>query len=74
MGQELLSTFGNEIGELCLQPGAGGIFEIWANDSRLWSRKEDGGFPEIAELKRRVRDVIVPERDLGCIDRQASSK
>lgn len=35
----------------------------------LWNRKTDQGFPETKELKRRVRDVIEPERDLGHVDR-----
>lgn len=35
----------------------------------LWDRKADGGFPETKELKRRVRDVIDPGRDLGHVDR-----
>ncbi|AEO69422.1 uncharacterized protein THITE_2119813 [Thermothielavioides terrestris NRRL 8126] len=35
----------------------------------LWDRKRDGGFPETKELKRRVRDVIQPGRDLGHVDR-----
>ncbi|KAL2129086.1 hypothetical protein VTI74DRAFT_8264 [Chaetomium olivicolor] len=36
----------------------------------LWDRKTDGGFPETKELKRRVRDVIEPGRDLGHVDRE----
>ncbi|PTB47241.1 uncharacterized protein TrAFT101_004093 [Trichoderma asperellum] len=35
----------------------------------LWNRKTDQGFPETKELKRRVRDVIEPGRDLGHVDR-----
>lgn len=35
----------------------------------LWDRKADGGFPETKELKRRVRDVIDPGRNLGHVDR-----
>ncbi|KAI1096429.1 Rdx family-domain-containing protein [Rostrohypoxylon terebratum] len=35
----------------------------------LWDRKTDGGFPETKELKRRVRDVIEPGRNLGHVDR-----
>ncbi|KAI1823573.1 Rdx family-domain-containing protein [Xylaria intraflava] len=35
----------------------------------LWDRKKDGGFPETKELKRRVRDVIEPDRNLGHVDR-----
>ena len=72
MGQELLSTFGEEIVELSLQPGSGGIFEIAANGTPIWSRNQDRGFPETTALKRRVRDIIAPERDLGCIDRKAA--
>lgn len=40
----------------------------------LWDRKTDGGFPETKELKRRVRDVIEPERDLGHVDRDYPRK
>ncbi|EGY14933.1 hypothetical protein VD0002_g3632 [Verticillium dahliae] len=35
----------------------------------LWDRKTDGGFPETKELKRRVRNVIDPSRNLGHVDR-----
>ena len=68
MAQELLSTFEQEIDELTLKPGNGGIFEVWANDQRVWSRADDGGFPEIKVLKSRVRDVIAQGRDLGHSD------
>lgn len=69
MAQELLTTFDGEIGELTLKPGSGGIFEVIANGSRVWSRKEEGRFPDIVELKQRVRDVICPQRSLGHADR-----
>jgi selenoprotein W-related protein len=69
MAQELLTTFEKEITELTLQPGSGGIFEVAANDVLVWSRKAEGRFPEITELKQRVRDVIAPERDLGHSDK-----
>lgn len=39
----------------------------------LWDRKSDGGFPETKELKRRVRDVISPDRNLGHVDRDYGS-
>ncbi|QIT54547.1 SelT/SelW/SelH family protein [Aquisalimonas sp. 2447] len=70
MAQELLTTFDGDIGRIVLSPGTGGVFEIHANECRVWSRKEDGGFPEITELKRRVRDVIAPDKDLGHADRE----
>lgn len=69
MAQELLSTFGAEVGEVALVPGTGGVFVIEADGRPIWDRRTDGGFPEITELKRRVRDVVNPERSLGHIDR-----
>lgn len=72
MAQELLSTFDEELDELSLKPGTGGIFKVYANDKLVWSRKQEGRFPEITELKQRVRDQIAPERDLGHIDRKKS--
>jgi selenoprotein W-related protein len=69
MAQELLSTFGQDIGEVALVPGTGGIFVIELDGRTIWDRKEDGGFPEAKVLKQRVRDVVWPERDLGHSDR-----
>jgi selenoprotein W-related protein len=70
MAQELLSTFADDIGEVALAPAKGGVFEIWAGESLLWSRERDGGFPDPGELKTRVRDAVAPQRDLGHIDRK----
>ncbi len=68
MAQEILSTFEQEVTELTLIPGDNGIFEITANDRVIWSRERDGGFPDIKELKSRVRDIIAPNKGLGHID------
>ncbi|MBE7184643.1 MAG: SelT/SelW/SelH family protein [Methylobacterium mesophilicum] len=65
MAQELLSTFGTELGEVALVPGTGGVFRIEVDGALVWERERDGGFPDAAELKRRVRDVIAPEKSLG---------
>jgi len=65
MAQELLTTFPQEIGEVAMIPGTGGVFEIRVNDELIWSRKEQGRFPDIKELKQLVRDKIAPGRDLG---------
>ncbi|MCC5812249.1 MAG: SelT/SelW/SelH family protein [Ectothiorhodospiraceae bacterium] len=68
MAQELLTTFEVEIGELVLRPGSGGVFEVRADGELIWSRKQEGRFPDITELKRRVRDVVAPDRSLGHTD------
>jgi selenoprotein W-related protein len=65
MAQELLSTFAAEIGEVALIPGTGGVFEVRVDDALLWSRKEQGRFPDIKELKQLVRDRIAPDKPLG---------
>ncbi|TLS29687.1 hypothetical protein PpBr36_00477 [Pyricularia pennisetigena] len=74
--QELLSTFSTALGEVALQPSTGGTFVVQILSAgagglphTLWDRKVDGGFPETKELKRRVRDVIEPGRNLGHVDR-----
>lgn len=69
MAQELLSTFGTDLGEVALLPGTGGVFEISLDATLIWERKRDGGFPEAARLKQLVRDRIDPKRDLGHTDR-----
>ena len=70
MAQELLSTFEQELSAVTLRTGTGGIFEVRVDDELVWSRKADSGFPEITELKRRVRDLVNPERHLGHVERK----
>ena len=68
IAQELLTTFEQEIGEVALIPGRGGIFEIRAAGQRIWSRLEEGRFPEAKEIKQRLRDSIAPGKTLGHSD------
>ncbi len=68
LAQELLSTFENRLEKVELIPGEGGIFEIQVDREVIWNRKTDGGFPQAAELKRRVRDLCFPKEDLGHSD------
>lgn len=69
MAQELLTTFSEELGEVALAPGKGGLFEIRLGEDLLWSRQAQGRFPDIKELKQLVRDRVAPEKDLGHSDR-----
>jgi selenoprotein W-related protein len=68
--QELLTTFQDEVGELALQPGTRGVFEVRVDGITVWSRSAEGRFPEMKELKQLVRDHIAPGRGLGHSDRQ----
>lgn len=67
--QELLTTFAEEVGEVALIPGSGGIFEIRVDGDTVWSRKAHGCFPDLAELKQCVRDHVAPDKPLGHSDR-----
>jgi selenoprotein W-related protein len=69
MAQELLTTFEQDLGEVALLPGTGGIFEVHIDGALIWSRREQGRFPDIKELKQLVRDRVAPGRDLGHTDR-----
>jgi selenoprotein W-related protein len=69
MAQELLTTFEHELGEVALVPGTGGIFEVRVDGVLIWSRRDQGRFPDIKELKQLVRDQVAPGRDLGHTDR-----
>jgi selenoprotein W-related protein len=70
MAQELLVTFEEELGGVTLVPGTGSVFQVSVEGEVVWSRKSEGRFPEMKELKQRVRDKVAPERDLGHSDRK----
>lgn len=71
MAQELLTTFANELGEVALVPGSGGVFQIRIDGELIWCRAQQQGFPEIKQLKQLVRDRVAPEKDLGHSDKPA---
>jgi len=66
IAQELLQTFSEELAEAALRPSeVPGIWRIYANGQQVWDRKTERGLPELKDLKRRVRDIIAPNKDLG---------
>jgi selenoprotein W-related protein len=65
MAQELLTTFEDELGGVTLVPGIGGAFIVRVEGEVIWSRKDQGRFPDITELKQLVRDVVAPDKQLG---------
>ena len=69
MSQEVLTTFSEEVGEVALVPGTGGVFDIRVDGELVWSRADTHTFPDIKELKQLVRDRIAPSKDLGHSDR-----
>ncbi|WP_109675658.1 SelT/SelW/SelH family protein [Dyadobacter jejuensis] len=71
LAQELLTTFVEDLHSVSLAPAEqAGEFKIWVNDSLIWERKRDGGFPEAKALKQLVRDQIAPDKPLGHSDKK----
>ncbi|MDB5659845.1 MAG: SelT/SelW/SelH family protein [Cypionkella sp.] len=52
MAQELLSSFGQDLGSVTLIPATGGLFQITLDGKVIWDRKEMGGFPDVKVLKQ----------------------
>ena len=72
MAQELLHTFSTDLASVTLVPGTGGIYQIKADGTLRWDRKVDGGFPEAAAMKQRLRDHAFPDRNLGHNEKRGS--
>lgn len=71
LAQELLTTFEQDLAAVSLAPDTGGKFEVRLDGQMIFSRKDQGRFPESKELKQLIRDVIDPARDLGHSDRNS---
>ena len=65
LAQELLSTFEQELGEVALVPGTGGIFEVTLDGETVATNRETKRMPDAAEVKRLLRDRIAPQRNIG---------
>ncbi|WP_090106939.1 SelT/SelW/SelH family protein [Chitinophaga sp. CF118] len=71
MAQEMLTTFTDDLLSVSLQPSeVGGSYIVSVDGEVLFSRKEEGHFPEIKELKQLVRDKVNPGKNLGHSDKK----
>lgn len=68
LAQELLTTFEADVAAVALVPGTGGVFTVRVDDTVVWNRAEQG-FPEPSQVKRAVRDIVAPDRELGHVER-----
>jgi selenoprotein W-related protein len=46
------------------------VFVVRIDGETVWARADEGRFPEITELKQRVRDRVAPDKHLGHADRK----
>lgn len=75
LGQEILSSLHDVVAQVSLIPDdSGGLFEVHVGDVLIWERVRDGGFPDAAELKRRVRNIVDPEREMGHVDNPSGKR
>jgi selenoprotein W-related protein len=65
LGTEILTAFPEEIGELAIVPGSGGIFEVKLDGEVVATNRGGAPIPDAAEVKRALRDRIAPERRIG---------
>ncbi len=74
IAQELLTTFSNEIYSINLCPSdIGGTYKISIADEVIFDRNKEGNFPEVKELKQRLRDRIAPGKNLGHSDKKPAT-
>ena len=50
MASELLDKYGNSISSFTLIPSGGGVYEVTKNENLLFSKKNEGRFPELDEV------------------------
>jgi selenoprotein W-related protein len=55
LAEELLKEFKTDINELELLPGSGGIFEVTLNSHTIFSKKEQGRFPNEGEIMGTIK-------------------
>jgi len=74
MAQEILTSFSEDLEGVLLRPSeTNGRYTIFVNNEIIFDRREESRFPEIKELKQRIRDRAAPGKDLGHSDRKPAS-
>lgn len=54
----MLHTYADFTRELALIPGSGGQFEVEVNGELVFSKKQQGRYPEIKELKEAINRFL----------------
>jgi len=58
LADQLKQTFGDRITSVELIKSGGGVFEIVANDQKLFSKKQLGRFPEPGEVEAKIQALV----------------
>jgi selenoprotein W-related protein len=65
LAQELLTSFSDELGEVAIVPGSGGIFEVKLDGGVIATNRDHAPMPDLSDVKRTVRDRLAPDRKIG---------
>jgi selenoprotein W-related protein len=52
--EKLLKDFKKQVQSMALIPAGGGVFEVTVDGNLVFSKKEQGRFPEYAEVKKAI--------------------
>lgn len=58
LAQELLAGLERDLAGVTLVPGRGGVFDVRLEGELVFSQKQEGRFPEPAELKTLLRSKL----------------
>lgn len=58
MADKLLGEFEFDIGSLTLIPSSGGVYEVIAGNSLVYSKKETGRHAEYEEVASPIREIV----------------
>jgi len=50
MASKILEKYGNGITSLAMIPSSGGVYEVTKNNNLIFSKKNEGRFPELDEI------------------------
>jgi len=56
--EELLQGYSDMIQSLTLIPSGHGRFEVTANDRLIFSKAQEGRFPELREIQEKVNQLL----------------
>ncbi|WP_069806925.1 SelT/SelW/SelH family protein [Vulcanisaeta thermophila] len=58
LADDLLRELGSMGITVTLEPGSGGVFDVYVNNELIFSRHREGRFPESSELVRIIKGLI----------------
>ncbi len=56
--ESLITEFGTDLESLTLVPSLGGIFQVKVDDRVIFSKAEEGRFPQPDEVKTEIRKIL----------------